>query len=42
MVITIIERIEAVIKFQETEKANKWYDLVGCCDKLIVELKAKK
>lgn len=42
MVITIIERIEAVIKFQETAKANKWYDLVGYCDKLIVELKAKK
>lgn len=39
---SIIERIEAVEKFQETAKANKWFDLVAHCDKLIVELKAKK
>jgi hypothetical protein len=38
----IIERIEAVEKFQVTAKANKWYDLVSYCDKLIIELKAKK
>ena len=41
MVMNIIERIEAVEKFQETAKANKWFDLVGYCDKLITDLKAK-
>ena len=41
MVMTIIERIEVVEKFQETAKSNKWFDLVSYCDKLITDLKTK-
>lgn len=42
MPMTIIERIEKVEEFKKTAKQNKWFDLVGYCDKLITELKAKK